>query len=68
MLPYYIDYLGAFSRQPDFSVISTVLEIICLYFLHTQIIFTPSQVSDGVEVKIKQRLFKMVFRSKIFLG
>lgn len=43
---------GGLSRQPAFSVMSIALEADCLRFLHTQVMFIPSHVSDGVGVWI----------------
>jgi hypothetical protein len=50
MLQCYRDDLGGQAvRQPAFSVTSIVVEPACLHCLHTQVIFIPFQVSDGVE-------------------
>ena len=40
---------GGLSGEPTISVTSIVEGAVCLYFLHIQVIFIPSQVSDGVE-------------------
>ena len=37
------------SSYAALSVISIVLEAAVLYFLPTQLIFIPSQMSDGIE-------------------
>lgn len=51
MRQHYRDNSGNCSGS-HFFVFSIALEAACLYFLLTQVIFIPSQVSDGVEIQI----------------
>lgn len=41
--------LGWLCRQPAFSLIPIGLKLLVLYFLHTQVISIPPQITDGVE-------------------